>query len=233
MNLIKVIPPFIIHAFVKPSFYLMMKFFCRLEVHGRENLLKNKKVILAPNHVNEIDAVITGSAIPLRYLRFLPIFFTSLPGEYYKDRNKFGWRSYLYKEWFFKVLGSYPIKKNVKNYAQSLEKHIKILQRGYSVLIFPEGKMGNNEEPGEVHGGVAYVAEATNSKIIPIQIKGHLKMGFLDFFLRRRKLYVYYGKPVDIKPLLERRSDQPVEIRYREAVKEMLSNFRDDISLNN
>jgi len=226
MNKTKAFFPIVFQVLVRPTFFLLLKIFCRVEIHGRENLSSVKKAIFAPNHVGELDAVIVGSCIPFRYWNFLPMFFTSLPGEYYKDKEKFGWRSYFYKEWFFKMLGAYPIKKNVKNYSESLDRHIKILNRGYSVLIFPEGKMSEDGKAGIVHGGVAFVSDVTDTPIIPVYIKGHFRMKFSDLLFRRRKLKVHYGRPVKIKPLLSKRLDVGEDKRYREAVKELLYDFR-------
>ena len=215
---------------VRPTFYLILKIFCRVEVHGAENLLSVKKVILAPNHICEFDPVTVGSCIPFRYLRYLPIFFTSLPSNYYKNKDRFGCRSYFYRqEWFFKMLGAYPVDKEKKNYEVSLKYHLEILNDGYSILMFPEGRMYKNGEKGKIRGGTAFASEKTNTPIVPVFIKISSEPSLKNFLLGKRKIKVFYGKPLLASDLLPDFNHIEKESRYREVMKKIMMDYRESI----
>lgn len=227
----KSIFPTFFQIIVRPIFRLILKFFSGLEVHGAKNLLLQKKVIFASNHISEADPVTVGSCIPFRYLRYLPIFFTSLPGSYYK-KERFGWRSFFYRqEWFFKMLGAYPVDKNKKNYELSLKYHLEILEEGYSVLMFPEGKMSKDGEMGRIHGGAVYLSKTTKTPIVPVYIKIDLFEKRKNFVFCRKQIKIFYGKPIEVELLFEELSHIDEGLRYREVMKTIFDDFKKEVCI--
>ena len=57
------------------------------------------------------------------------------------------------------------------------QKAKKSLQEGYSVIIFPEGKIRTDGELNEFKSGFAFLARYTGAPVIPIGISGIYKFG--------------------------------------------------------
>jgi 1-acyl-sn-glycerol-3-phosphate acyltransferase len=192
--------PYILQKIGYAISFVVLKFFVHLKISGNE-YLENVKgpLILVSNHTNEIDPAIF--ALILKYFsKHFPIYFVSNPKEKYKT---FGWRSYFYGGTFFNMLGAYPIFSGHKDYAYSLQNHLEILDRGYSVCIYPEGKRTLDGNFSLAHGGVAYLAYKSHAPVIPIAINTFFGLTLRDFFLRRRKVTVKVGNPMYLKDIFD------------------------------
>lgn len=203
MNQFFFISPLILQKAIWHATRVVLFFFCRFEVRGLENLqdiiklrsyLNNKRgVIFAANHSSELDAIVVPAALPF-FSVLLPVFYVSRPREFYQTS---GWRQFFYGGFFFKLWGAHAAVSGSKNYERSLAPHIKILEHGGSVLIFPEGRKtrdGNIQK--EAHGGVTYLAHRTECPVVPVRIFGDFNMSLSDFFLRRRRIVVVFGAPL-------------------------------------
>lgn len=132
------------------------------------------------------------AALPF-WSRRLPVFYVSRPRAFYKNS---GWRQRIYGGLLFKLWGAHPAIAGAHDYEQTLATHIHIVERGGSVLIFPEGKRSSNGEMGtEAHGGVAYLAARTGCPIVPVHIRGAYGITLTSFLLRRRRISLTFGVP--------------------------------------
>ncbi len=193
--------PLVIQSLFFVFFLPIYKFFLRLEIRGKENLKGLKgPIIIAPNHTHELDPTV----IPLITSSFshqLPIYSVIYPVHQYNDPG-FGWRRHIYKEFFFNVLGGYPTNSGNKDYEISLENHIKLLQQGKTVCIFPEGKCTIDGSLRKPRGGLGYLAYRTNATIVPLAINTFYNISWSEFFLRKRKLVITVLPPVLPKDLI-------------------------------
>lgn len=190
--------PLILQAIIGTIARFFFSFFGRLKVSGLEHLRNlSKGVILAPNHASELDPILMWVALPY-FSAFKPLFYTSRGKGLY---SRSGWRQRFYGGLLFKLLGAYPVILGVRNYEKSLSTHIKLLKKGETIVIFPEGTrtIDGNIQGGK--GGVMYLAEKANAPIVPVVIDGTFHLGFLDFFLRRRKIKITFGKPIYTKDI--------------------------------
>lgn len=193
MNAFFFVSPLILQKAIWHATRAILFFFCRFEVRGLENLPKKCGVIFAANHSSELDPIVVPAALPF-FSPLLPVFYVSRPREFYQTS---GWRQFFYGGFFFKLWGSHAAIAGFHDYEKSLATHIQILEKGESVLIFPEGRKtrdGNIQK--EAHGGVAYLARRTDCPIVPVRIVGDFNITLGDFFLRRRKISVIFGTPV-------------------------------------
>ncbi len=186
--------PYILQAIAWPIAHTIFRLNGTFTVHGYENIKDLKgPIIFASNHYNEMDPVIQRAVIPM-LSRPAPLFWVSRPRNHYTWK---GWRSFLYGEWFFRAWGAYPAYKGSKDYKQSLQHHIKILNDGYSMGIFPQGM--NEKEQGrgaKVHGGVAFLSHFTNTPVVPVTIQGTLGLDAHKLFIGRSDLEIHIGKPI-------------------------------------
>jgi 1-acyl-sn-glycerol-3-phosphate acyltransferase len=169
-----------------------MRVFCSLEIKGVENIEKlDTNTIIASNHVSELDPMLIVSCLPF-FSKNLPLYFVSLEKKEYPN----GWRKFFYGGTFFKLMGAYPAYVGLNNYRQALHHHIKLINEGKNVVIFPTGRIYQNNVPEKAKGGVAFLARETRTQIIPVSIKGIEHFTFNDFIQRKRKLTVVFGKPI-------------------------------------
>jgi 1-acyl-sn-glycerol-3-phosphate acyltransferase len=162
---------------------VILRFWFGFKVSGSENLPKNKKVILAANHASVLDGIALACAYPDRvyYLVLDSLYNTKLIG------------------WFFKRLGFIPVKRGGVN-KESLRVAIELINSGYSLGIFPEGKISQDGKLAEGKEGVAVIAKLTGALIIPCAIKGTYEAWPLkNKYPRKSPVEVRFEKPIEVK----------------------------------
>jgi len=187
-------------------------------VKGVENLKELKApVIFAANHSSEWDPIFVPAALP--FLSPLgPMFYTSREREFYEKK---GLRSLLYGGFLFKIWGAYSVLVGINDYDKSLQNHVRILEdKAGSICFFPEGEKTKDGNLLPARGGISYLAHRTNTTIVPVVLHGHFKMQKRDFFLRRRKITVTFGKPVLPQDLFDSREHNPQE--YKEIAQKVM-----------
>lgn len=194
------IMPSILQRFIWIPTRLLFTIFCSLEIKGIENIESTQgNVILASNHISELDPVIIASSLPF-FSRHLPLFFTSREKEFYKNK---GWKKIIYGGIFFKMWGAHQAYVGLNDYEQALRHHLKIMRGGKTVSIFPSGKRVLKGETMQVKGGVSFLAQATQLPIIPILIQGAEHISIQDFFSGKRKIKITFGKPIYAKDIFK------------------------------
>lgn len=195
MKILYAIFPWINQHLVRVSSRFVFKYFLQLSWEGLDNLheIKNRRVIFSANHTNELDAVVFTMTFP-HNSRFIPMFYVSRRRRDYSDKSLL--KRMFYGGIFFKMLGAFPVFSGKKDYEYSLSHHIRILELGLPVLIFPEGKIKRGDKSGDPRGGVAYLAERTDAVVVPVHISGIEDMLAKDFWQRRRHCHIKFGKPI-------------------------------------
>jgi 1-acyl-sn-glycerol-3-phosphate acyltransferase len=187
------IPPLILQKTIWIPTRFLLHFFGRLSINGLENLENIKgPIIFASNHLSETDVFMIPASLPF-FSRFSPIFYVSREKSFYSNS---GWRQIFYGGTFFKAWGAYSVSVGLRDYAKSLANHIKIIEDGGSVNIFPEGKRTPDGAIKEARGGVAYLSYATRAAIVPVRIEGNFRLSLKDFIIRKRRFAVFFGKPI-------------------------------------
>ncbi len=198
-------------------FYPLHKFFVRLEVRGRENLLNiDGPIIIAANHTSELDTTLVHLALPF-FSKFYPIYYITNPRDKYKT---FGWRSYLYGGVFFNILGGYAVHSGHRNYAYALDSHIRLLRKRKTILIYPEGKRTLDGKMNPARGGLGYMVHTTGAVVIPLAINTFFNMSSGQYFFRRRKVVMTILPPMTQKDLID--IQNPNVEDYRNAGQKVL-----------
>jgi 1-acyl-sn-glycerol-3-phosphate acyltransferase len=181
-------------------FFVLHKVFVRLEVRGREHLEKlDRPIIIAANHTSELDTVAVHLILPF-FSKFYPIYYVTNATEKY---NTFGWRSYIYGEAFFNMFGGYAVHSGHKNYAYALDSHIRLLRKGHTVLIYPEGKRTLDGQMNPARGGLGYMVHTTGTTVVPVAINTFFNMSPAQYFLRRRKVTLTVLPPMEAKEIID------------------------------
>jgi 1-acyl-sn-glycerol-3-phosphate acyltransferase len=152
-------------------------------VVGLEHLPTHGPVILAANHASWIDPLLLGSVVYRAVNR--KVFFIAATGKYHG-------------------LGGLPITKTERGAV--ILTALRVLNDGYPLGIFPEGKTNHNRElmPGKT--GVARLAIWSGVPVVPIGIKGVCGTNPLRAiwsFLTARHISLSFGEPIkfNIQPV--------------------------------
>lgn len=219
------ITPAFLQTLVYPATWVILRFFVRIKIAGRENIRGHKTgAIFAVNHASEFDPILIPATLN-PFSRLMPMFYLSRDRAFYE---KTGIIKYIYGGVFFKIWGAYPAKVGVGDYEQALRHHIKILERGNSVCIFPEGGKTRDGEIGKGKPGVAYLLWRTGRPVIPVAIHGQRQMGLKDFFARKHLITISYGKPITKKELFRKNADivPPTHEDLKVATETIMSRIR-------
>ena len=103
--------------------------------------------------------------------------------------------------------------------------HVDILNDKKSLCVFPEGERTANGKPQKAHGGVAYLSDKCDVPVVPVGISNIHKISTKEFFRRKRRVVVTFGKPVYKEDLFE--NLDKIEIPdYKIASEKIMSEVR-------
>ncbi len=167
--------------------YLFCKVMGHIETDGVENIPREGGVLLVSNHISLLDPVIVGSAAnrEIHFMARSNVFNVPLLGP------------------IISVFNAYPVHRGRPDLG-ALRRTISLLKGGNAVLIFPEGTRSFDGKLGKAHDGACFIASRANVPTIPVYQKGAEKMmprGSKR--IRRAKLSVTFGKPIDFSHIVE------------------------------
>ena len=153
------------------KYYMIV--FWGLKIINKERLSSVQNCIIAPNHVAAVDPFFIGSIIPaeIYYLAKIELF-----------RNKV-------VSSILKFLNAIPVKRGMIDKA-AIRFVTRVLNKGHSILIFPEG----TRKSASVKSGVGKFAMQLKKDILPIYIKN--SPYFWKCFFRKEKLKIVIGEKI-------------------------------------
>ena len=140
----------------------------------RKNLHYDKPVIFVGNHTSHMDGVLTS-------VIFAPAKGCILVAKDWYEKPEFNW--------FLKNNRCIPMDRFGLDTAW-LRMSVDAMKKGRSVIIYPEGRTGQEAEPREFKPGFVMLAIMTGADIVPYAVTGKYKM----FFGERQKVLI--GEPV-------------------------------------
>lgn len=169
-------------------FWVMLKLYNRLSVRGLSKALSVEfPVIIAANHCSNLDPIVLGAAFPkrLRYLAKSELF----------SFGPFGFA--------IRALGAVPAKReDLQGAAGALKFLLERVQKGESVLLFPEGQRSADGRLKPLEGGVGLLAVKTGAPVVPAFIHGTfqaLPRGTACY--RPVKITLVFGEPIYVEKL--------------------------------
>jgi len=136
----------------------MLLVYNRLQVTGLERALSVKPpIIIAANHCSNLDPIVIGAAFPrrLRYLAKSELF--SFPPFGFAIRS----------------LGAVPAKRDdLQGAAGALKFLLERINKGESVLLFPEGQRSPDGSLQPLEGGAGLLAAKTGVPVVPAYVHG-------------------------------------------------------------
>jgi 1-acyl-sn-glycerol-3-phosphate acyltransferase len=181
------------HAFARAwSRMILSTSMSPVELVGAENLLPAS--VVAPNHISAMD---------------IPVLYTQLPFPFRIVANK-NLFSYPFLGWHLRRSGQIPIDRTTpKTTIKTLSTAVEDLQKGISVVIFPEGGRSNNGQVQPFMNGAFYLAVKAQAPVLPVAIVGTYEMLPMDtFHIRPRPLKFVVGKAIATTGLTLRDLDE-------------------------
>ncbi len=176
-----------------PTFHLLF----RMRVVGRENVPVDGAVVLACNHVANIDPVFLGVASP-RQVRFMA-------------------KSEL---WSFRplarlveALGAFPVRRGEAD-RDAIRSAVSYLDERAMVGIFPEGRRQKSGRLGTPQPGFALLALRDGVKTVPVAMTGTNRI-LRGGVPRLPKVTVTFGPPLDVSVEGLPRGERHAEIGRR------------------
>lgn len=153
-----------------------------LRIHRKDRNSYAECFIYAANHRSNADPPVVGSTFDTEV--------------YYVAKGAL----FTWNRAFARLITSWnaiPIRSGLFDRA-AMDRFLKLLSDGHSVLIFPEG--GRQKGPGLGRGlpGVGYLALNSGASVVPVYIDGTASMKSSLF--RRPRLVVRHGRPIRLDP---------------------------------
>ena len=166
---------------------LLGRTFYRVTPVGLEAMPPTGGVLLLPNHISYIDAVILKLACP-RPIRFL------IYDEIYQSRPL---------RWGLKLLGAIPISPKIARTA--IETAVNALARGEVVCLFPEGALTRTATLQKLNRGYELIATKARVPVMPVWLENVWGSIFSyyggEFFWKwprvvPLRVWIYFGAPM-------------------------------------
>lgn len=169
------------YAFVRRSTRLVLFPWFRVRIVGREHLDTEGRLILAPVHRSNLDALLINSAGNRRV--------RSLAKE-----SLFAGRVLM---WIMAALGGIPVRRGAAD-RESMRTTQELLEGGDPVLVFPEGTRQTGNRVCDLFDGATFLAARTGARVVPVGIAGTeaaLPPG--KRFPRRTRIAIVVAPPLD------------------------------------
>jgi 1-acyl-sn-glycerol-3-phosphate acyltransferase len=177
-------------AFMRGWALLYLAVFKRLRVVHADHVPAEGPVILVANHTTAYDPVALQSACGHRLIRFMQA------REYYDKKPLV----YLYR--YLQVI---PVNRT-GNDTTSFRTAMRALEANGCIGIFPEGQISTDGDIHTPRKGVALLALLSNATVVPAYFQGTRPFsGMILDFLRFDRVTIYFGEPIRIDDLAERR----------------------------
>jgi long-chain acyl-CoA synthetase len=182
-----------------------LRYVVNVEVRGLEHLAHLEgPVIFAANHQSHLDTpVILDALPPARRNRVA----TAMLKEFFEAHffpDRFGWKArltnsanYYLASLFFNTV---PLPQREAGARQTLRYFGELVEEGYSILIYPEGKRTDHGEIVRFQPGVGMIASRLGVPVVPIRLEGLERILHQTWrYPRRGRARVTFGPAMSLK----------------------------------
>ena len=184
------IRPLVYHLFLLPLTRIM----CSVRVENIQALSGLKApALLISNHVTDVDAALILSALPFRWRLRVAI---AMSGELLREWRAGSKLKYVLGAALFNV---FPLPRQ-SGFRKSFAYAGEAVDRGWSVLIFPEGHETRDGTIKSFKSGIGLLTSELNVPVIPIRLDGLFELKQRrQFFVRPGTVSVTFGEPVQFR----------------------------------
>ncbi len=173
-----------VYYFGRGLIRFLVFFFAFWKVKGKENLPKDKPVLIVCNHLHLADPPIIAASIPLK-CKFMA--------------KEDLWHNAWSRFWVANF-GAFPVRRGSID-TEAIRSAERALKEGFSVIMFPEGARSPNAQMTPALPGAVLIAARMGVALLPVSITGSEHLRHLKWcFLHHPKIAVTIGKPFDLPP---------------------------------
>ena len=167
------------YRFVQIIFSVLFRIIFRMKVVGRENIPAEGPVVIACNHVSNLDPPMVGTAAsrPVNFMAKSELFENPIQGRLYAS------------------LGAFPVHRGAAD-ARAIRTALTILKRKEVLGIFPEGHRMTDGKLGKAEPGALAIAIKGKAALVPAAILGSNMKARKSFW---PQITVVFGKPMSLK----------------------------------
>lgn len=198
--------------------YFLVYCFTDFKIEGKENVreIKNGPLIVIANHKGHLDAPLLGLCFPY-FSRIYPLRFIT------KDC----FLKPFFSRTLFKSLGCFPA-----FYGEGIEKSLEIpsrlLQKGATVIFFPEGKQYKGDGLSEPQIGIGVLMlRFPEIHVLPVAIAGTQIVGRFGLLYKYPKIRMKIGLPLRLKDKIEVNTDYNAKEISKMLMKEVEMLYND------
>jgi long-chain acyl-CoA synthetase len=196
----------ILRRLVQYGFILpLARFYFRLRVMGREKFgALHKPFLLIANHTSHMDAVVLTLALPWYVRRRLAVAAAADAFEYW-DSSHASLREKLLRKTMtmLAVLGLniFPFQR-FAGIKKSLEYAGHLMDKGWALMIFPEGRLSDDGTVKKFKAGVGLLVKEMNAAVVPAKILGAYEIMDHRYTWPQKKgtITVRFGDPITFSP---------------------------------
>jgi len=175
--------------------------FSRTTVEGRENLagLRTPAIFIA-NHVSYYDPAYVIPALP-RHLRKIAaaaaadVLFELKPEYRWKEKLRIRFQGF----WAKFLLNAFPMSRGM-HVKKSFEYMGELIDYGWNILLFPEGRITLTGEMDHFKGGIGLLAQAMQVPVVPVKLEGLWPIVGGSRFIPKSvgRVRVLFGKALEV-----------------------------------
>ncbi len=160
--------------------FFLVKIVFWVKVEGKENIPQQGPLIIASNHLSNLDPIIIGAVSPRR-LNFLA------------KQELF--RNFLFAS-LIKKLGAFPVKRG-KADVLAMKEAVRRLKKGGALILFPQGRRTRDLAKENLLTGIGFLAKVTQAPVLPVRIFGTERaLPPNSFILRPVRVKVKFSQPL-------------------------------------
>ena len=189
----------VLYWIILPIVWVLLHILWRVEVVGLDKVPRDRAIVLAPNHISDLDPVfVLGMILDFSRYRILA------KKELFKNP---------FIGWFLGCLGAVPIDRG-KGDTETIDRVIAECKQGTKVLVFPEGTRSKDGRLGKMKSGAFVIAAKAGADILPCRIIYDTPDARMHLFCRIR---ICFGELI---PAGEAKPDDPRhEVRQLRALR--------------
>ena len=174
----------------------MVRSYCKpLEIRGNENVadLNGRPVIFIGNHTSHMDSSVMLYSIPKAYRT--RVFFGGAADRWFLK----GRRGIKKQGWWNSLLGTFPVHRSAGSATLDYPKWL--IDKGFSIAIFPEGTRSGSGKLGKFRHGVSILALDKGIPVVPMYFSGLAAIrpkGSQE--LRPARAVAMLGRPIRFEP---------------------------------
>lgn len=178
--------------------FIIVRFFAKIKYEGKGNLNGLAlPVIFMSNHTSHLDTPAILAGLPGKIRRRVAV---AAAMDYFFGTN--GPPRSFYSLFVTLFLNAYPFSRDKTHFIRkSLSYTGLLLDKGFSILIYPEGTRNSTEKMGQLKTGAGLLAAKMNVQIVPVRVKNMDKiLPKGAHFPKFGVASVSFGSPITIGP---------------------------------